>query len=85
MVRPECPTSQPSVSPLIELRDLCKSFGESLAVDHIAFTLQRERIPALLGENGAGNNPTTVQYCSMANLLIIVVMVSLRSFTKTMD
>jgi len=56
MVHSECPTSQPSVSPLIELRDLCKSFGDTLAVDHISFTLQRGQILALLGENGAGKS-----------------------------
>jgi ribose transport system ATP-binding protein len=56
MVHSECPTSQPSVSPLIELRDLCKSFGDTLAVDHISLTLQRGQILALLGENGAGKS-----------------------------
>jgi ribose transport system ATP-binding protein len=56
MVHSECPTSQPSVSPLLESRDLCKSFGDTLAVDHISFTLQRGQILALLGENGAGKS-----------------------------
>jgi ribose transport system ATP-binding protein len=56
MVRSQCPTSQPSVSPLIELRDLCKSFGDTLAVDHVSFAVQRRQILALLGENGAGKS-----------------------------
>jgi ribose transport system ATP-binding protein len=56
MVRSECPISRPSVSPLIELRDLCKSFGDTLAVDHVSFSLERGQILALLGENGAGKS-----------------------------
>jgi ribose transport system ATP-binding protein len=43
-------------SSLIELRDLCKSFGDTLAVDHVSMTLQRGQILALLGENGAGKS-----------------------------
>lgn len=56
MVPSHCPASQPSVPPLIELRDLCKSFGDTLAVNRISFTLQRGQILALLGENGAGKS-----------------------------
>jgi ribose transport system ATP-binding protein len=56
MVRSQGHTSQPSVSPLVELRDLCKSFGETLAVNHISLTLPRGQIVALLGENGAGKS-----------------------------
>ena len=58
MIRSECPASQPSVSstPLLELRDLCKSFGETFAVDHVSLTSERGQILALLGENGAGKS-----------------------------
>jgi len=56
MVRSQGHTSQPSVSPLVELRDLCKSFGETFAVNHISLTLPRGQIVALLGENGAGKS-----------------------------
>jgi ribose transport system ATP-binding protein len=45
-----------SPTPLLELRDLCKSFADTLAVDHVSFTLQRGEILALLGENGAGKS-----------------------------
>jgi ribose transport system ATP-binding protein len=51
----EDPERSPS-SPLLELRDLCKSFGDTLAVDHVSITLQRGEILALLGENGAGKS-----------------------------
>lgn len=43
-------------APLMELRDLCKSFGDTLAVDHVSMTLSRGEILALLGENGAGKS-----------------------------
>ena len=58
MIRSECLASQPSVSstPLLELRDLCKSFGETFAVDHVSLTSERGQILALLGENGAGKS-----------------------------
>ena len=58
MLRPERPASQTSVScvPLLELRDLCKSFADTLAVNHVSFALQRGQILALLGENGAGKS-----------------------------
>jgi ribose transport system ATP-binding protein len=38
------------------LRDLCKSFGETFAVDHVSLTSERGQILALLGENGAGKS-----------------------------
>jgi ribose transport system ATP-binding protein len=43
-------------SSLMELRDLCKSFGDTLAVDRVSISLQRGQILALLGENGAGKS-----------------------------
>ncbi|MGA8226920.1 MAG: sugar ABC transporter ATP-binding protein, partial [Xanthobacteraceae bacterium] len=45
-----------SSTPLLELRDLCKSFGETFAVDHVSLTSERGQILALLGENGAGKS-----------------------------
>jgi ribose transport system ATP-binding protein len=58
MLRLERPASEASVSsiPLLELRDLCKSFADTLAVNHVSFALQRGQILALLGENGAGKS-----------------------------
>ena len=58
MLHSESPAPQPSVAPtpLVELRDLSKSFGDTLAVDHVSLTVERGRILALLGENGAGKS-----------------------------
>jgi ribose transport system ATP-binding protein len=54
----EFPAAQPSVTPavLVELRDLAKSFGDTLAVDHVCLTVKRGQVLALLGENGAGKS-----------------------------
>src|SRR5512136_372850 len=40
--------------PVLELRDISKSFPGVLANDHINLTLEKGEILALLGENGAG-------------------------------
>lgn len=58
MRRCEYPSGHRSVSlaPLVELRDLSKSFGDAFAVDHVSLTVERGQILALLGENGAGKS-----------------------------
>jgi ribose transport system ATP-binding protein len=43
-------------SSVVELRNLCKSFRDTLAVDNVSITLPRGQILALLGENGAGKS-----------------------------
>ncbi len=40
--------------PLLELRDLAKTFGDKVANDHISLTVEAGRVHALVGENGAG-------------------------------
>ncbi|MBX3194526.1 MAG: ABC transporter ATP-binding protein [Microbacteriaceae bacterium] len=42
------------MSPVVEVRDLRKSFGKVRAVDGVSFTLEADRIYGLLGRNGAG-------------------------------
>ena len=39
---------------LIECRDLCKSFGEKVALDHLSLDIPEGRIFGRLGPNGAG-------------------------------
>src|SRR5271165_1668526 len=44
--------------PMIEVRDLTKSFGGKVAVDHLAFTVAPGRVTGFLGPNGAGKSTT---------------------------
>jgi ABC-2 type transport system ATP-binding protein len=44
--------------PMIEVRDLTKSFGGKLAVDHLSFTVTAGRVTGFLGPNGAGKSTT---------------------------
>ena len=39
---------------LIEVRDVSKTFGSYLAVDHLSMDVRRGEIVVLLGQTGAG-------------------------------
>jgi ABC-2 type transport system ATP-binding protein len=43
---------------MIEVRDLTKKFGTTVAVDHLSFTVQPGRVTGFLGPNGAGKSTT---------------------------
>jgi ABC-2 type transport system ATP-binding protein len=43
---------------LIEVKNLTKSFGDRVAVDHVSFTVNRGEILGFLGPNGAGKTTT---------------------------
>ena len=43
---------------MIEARDLSKKFGDTLAVDHLSFTVQPGLVTGFLGPNGAGKSTT---------------------------
>jgi ABC-2 type transport system ATP-binding protein len=43
---------------MIEAKDLTKSFGGKVAVDHLSFTVQPGRVTGFLGPNGAGKSTT---------------------------
>jgi ABC-type multidrug transport system ATPase subunit len=46
------------MSSIISVRDLTKSFGEILAVDHLTFTVKEKEVFGFLGQNGAGKSTT---------------------------
>jgi ABC-2 type transport system ATP-binding protein len=46
------------MSPIIEVRDLVRRFGEQVAVDHINFAVDEGEVFGLLGPNGAGKSTT---------------------------
>ena len=39
---------------LIQCKDVCKSFGEKVALDHVSVDIPKGKIFGLLGPNGAG-------------------------------
>jgi len=43
---------------MIEVRDLCKSYGDKVAVDHLSFTVRPGTVTGFLGPNGAGKSTT---------------------------
>ena len=43
---------------MIEVKDLTKSFGDKMVVDHVSFTVNRGEILGFLGPNGAGKTTT---------------------------
>lgn len=52
------PESKLPNSPVLSVRQLTKSYGDYLAVDHISFEIQEGEILGLLGPNGAGKSTT---------------------------
>lgn len=43
---------------MIEVNDVTKRYGETVAVDHLSFTVQRGTVTGFLGPNGAGKTTT---------------------------
>ncbi len=55
------------LTPMVEVRDLTKKFGELAAVDGISFDIAEGEIFGLLGPNGAGKTTTiSVLSCLLA-------------------
>ncbi|HMX19589.1 MAG TPA: ABC transporter ATP-binding protein [Anaerolineales bacterium] len=46
------------MSPIIEIKDLCKHFGKRFAVNNISFNVESGEIFGLVGPNGAGKTTT---------------------------
>ena len=43
---------------MIEVSELCKSYGPTKAVDHVSFTVEKGEVVGFLGPNGAGKTTT---------------------------
>jgi ABC-2 type transport system ATP-binding protein len=50
--------STDDTTPVIEVSDLSKEFGETRAVDHVSFSVDRGELFGFLGPNGAGKTTT---------------------------
>ncbi|SES31230.1 monosaccharide ABC transporter ATP-binding protein, CUT2 family [Tranquillimonas rosea] len=48
--------TSPGTTPLVEMRDICVSFGGIHAVDHVSVDLYPGEVVGLLGHNGAGKS-----------------------------
>ncbi len=48
---------------IIEIRSLCKSFGDIKAVDNLSFNVNEGELFAFLGQNGAGKSTTISVIC----------------------
>ncbi len=51
------------MTPVVEVRQLCKSYGDRMVVDHVDLDVADGEIVGLLGSNGAGKT-TTVECIS---------------------
>ncbi|HLG65030.1 MAG TPA: ATP-binding cassette domain-containing protein [Ktedonosporobacter sp.] len=54
----QLPVTLPKATAAIALRDLCKSFGKFVAIDHLSLTVGQGEIFGLLGPNGSGKTTT---------------------------
>ena len=58
--------AQQMAAPVIEVKQLTKSFGHFTAVDHISFQVQRGEIFGFLGANGAGKTTAMRMLCGLS-------------------
>ncbi len=52
---------------IIEVKNLCKSYGSLKAVDNLSFKVKKGELFAFLGENGAGKSTTISILCGILN------------------
>ena len=50
---------------VIEVRDLTRTFGAFVAVDHLSFDVRKGEIFGFLGSNGAGKSTTIRMLCGL--------------------
>lgn len=56
-VRTEKPQQQPRADqPLVELHDVCLSFGRKIILDHFSLTLNRNEVLTIVGPSGTGKS-----------------------------
>ena len=55
---------------LIQCKNVCKSFGEKVALDRVSVDIPKGKIFGLLGPNGAGTNISCILSGSMVKLVI---------------
>src|ERR1035441_4668302 len=58
-------TPTPPTTPALEIRDLVKTFGDFVAVDHVSFQVHTGEIFGFLGPNGAGKSTVIRMLCGL--------------------
>jgi len=53
------------MTPALEIRDLVKTFGDFVAVDHVSFQVNKGEIFGFLGPNGAGKSTVIRMLCGL--------------------
>jgi ribose transport system ATP-binding protein len=48
---------------LVEVKDMCKNFGVTIALSHVDYTIRTGEIRGLIGENGS-RCPPSLRVCS---------------------
>ena len=49
----------------LQVKNLCKNFGITKAVQNVSFNVNKGEVHALIGENGSGNIPSS---CTMMEI-----------------
>lgn len=57
-VKAETRFHEPTPLPVLSVDNLCKTYGQTVAVDGISFAVERNEVVGLLGPNGAGKTTT---------------------------
>lgn len=52
---------------LLRLDNICKSFGDTVAVDNLTLEVPEGIIYGIIGSNGAGKRATVIETLSMGN------------------
>lgn len=70
---------------IIEIRNLCKSFGDVRAVQNISFNVKKGELFAFLGVNGAGKSTTISMICGQLEKDSESITISGKNADKNID
>jgi ABC-2 type transport system ATP-binding protein len=68
---------------VLEVREITKKYGDSIAVDHVSFTVRPGVVTGFLGPNGAGKSTTMRMILGLDRPTSGVALVNGRSYTES--